>query len=85
MAYSLQGDIYMSPNAIYYDAADDAKCAAWSADVMSKLRPLANGSQMNDENMPANKGPYLAKENAAKLEVLRKKYDPQRRFAGFLT
>ena len=24
MAYSLQGDIYMSPNAIYYDAADDA-------------------------------------------------------------
>jgi hypothetical protein len=35
--------------------------------------------------MPANKGPYLAKENAAKLEVLRKKYDPQRRFAGFLT
>ncbi len=85
MAYSLQGDIYMSPNAIYYDAADDAKCAAWSADVMSKLRPLANGSQMNDENMPVNKGPYLAKENAAKLEVLRKKYDPQRRFAGFLS
>ncbi len=85
MAYSLQGDIYMSPNAIYYDAADDARCAAWSADVISKLRPLANGSQMNDENMQFNKGPYLSKESAAKLDILRKKYDPQRRFAGFLT
>ena len=40
---------------------------------------------MNDENMQFNKGAYLSKENAAKLEVLRKKYDPQRRFAGFLT
>jgi FAD/FMN-containing dehydrogenase len=85
MCYSLQGDIYMSPNAIYYDAADDARCAAWSADLISKLRPLANGSQMNDENMQFNKGAYLSKESAAKLEVLRKKYDPQRRFAGFLT
>ena len=52
MAYSLQGDVYLSPNAIYYDAADDERCAAWSAEMMSKLKPISNGSQMNDENMP---------------------------------
>jgi FAD/FMN-containing dehydrogenase len=40
---------------------------------------------MNDENMPANKGPYLSKEAAEKLERLRKKYDPQRRFVSYLT
>jgi FAD/FMN-containing dehydrogenase len=85
MAYSIQGDVYLSPNAIYYDAADDARCAAWSAKVIGKLKPVSVGSQMNDENMPVNKGPYLSKENAAKLEVLRKKYDPQRRFTGFLS
>ena len=27
-----------------------------------KLKPISNGSQMNDENMPVNKGPYLSKE-----------------------
>jgi len=84
MAYSVQGDTYFSPNAIYYDEKDDARCAAWSAEVISKFKPISTGSQMNDENMPVNKGPYLSKENAAKLEVLRKKYDPQGRFAGFL-
>ena len=85
MAYSLQGDVYLSPNAIYYDAVDDERCAAWSAEMMSKLRPISIGSQMNDENMPVNKGPYLSKEAAARLETMRAKYDPQRRFASFLS
>jgi len=85
MAYSVQGDVYLSPNAIYFDAADDERCAAWSAEVMSKLKPISNGSQMNDENMPINKGPYLSKEASARLEAMRAKYDPQRRFVSFLT
>jgi FAD/FMN-containing dehydrogenase len=84
MAYSLQGDVYLSPNAIYYDAADDERCAAWSAGIMDKLKPISNGSQMNDENMPSNKGPYLSREAAARLETMRAKYDPERRFASFL-
>ena len=72
MAYSVQGDIYMSPNAIYYDAADDERCAAWSAEVMSKLKPISHGSQMNDENMPVNKGRRIsAKEASARLEKMR--------------
>jgi hypothetical protein len=51
---------------------------------MSKLKPISNGSQMNDENMPFNKGPYLPREAAARLETMRAKYDPQRRFVSFL-
>ena len=39
---------------------------------------------MNDENMPFNKGPYLSKEASARLEAMRAKYDPQRRFVSFL-
>ncbi len=85
MAYSLQGDMYLSTNAISFDAKDDERCAAWAADVIGRLKPISNGSQMNDENMPANKGPYLSKESSARLEILRKKYDPERRFAGYLT
>ncbi len=84
MAYSLQGDTYLSPNALYQDAKDDARCAAWVADSIAKLKPIGVGSQMNDENMPANKGPYLAKDASARLEAMRKKYDPENRFTGFL-
>ena len=85
MAYSVQGDTYLSPCGISWDEKDDAKCAAWCANVIRKLKPISFGSQMNDENMPSNKGPYLSEEAAAKLETLRKKYDPQRRFVSFLT
>lgn len=85
MAYSVQGDTYLSPCGITWDAANDKKCADWTANVIRKLQPIMFGSQMNDENMPSNKGPYLSKEAAAKLEMLRKKYDPERRFAGYLS
>ncbi len=85
MAYSIQGDFYLSPNAIYYDAADDERCAAWSAEIITKFKPISNGGQMNDENMPFNKGPYMSKEASARLEAMRAKYDPQRRFVSFLT
>ena len=85
MAYSVQGDTYLSPCGITWDEKDDAKCAAWCANVIRKLKPISFGSQMNDENMPSNKGPYLSAESAAKLETLRRKYDPQRRFVSFLT
>jgi len=84
MAYSLQGDVYLSPCAITWDAKDDTKCAAWTAEVVRKLKPISIGSQMNDENMPTNKGPYLSKEAAARLEAMRVKYDPNRRFVSFL-
>jgi hypothetical protein len=73
------------PNVIYNDAVDDERCAAWSAEIIGKLKPISNGSQRKDENMPFNKGPYLPKEASACLETMRAKYDPQRRFVSSLT
>ena len=84
MAYSLQGDVYLSTNAISFSAAEDERCSAWCNEVIGKLKPIGNGSQMNDENMPANMGPYLSKDATARLEGLRKKYDPDRRFVSYL-
>jgi hypothetical protein len=85
MAYSLQGDAYLSPCGVCWDAKDDAACAAWTAEVVRKLRPISIGSQMNDENMVSNKAPYLSKEAAVRLEALRAKHDPDRRFVSYLT
>jgi hypothetical protein len=84
MAYSLQADTYLSPSIHYQNPDDDGRIAAWVAGAIAKFRPISIGSQMNDENMPQNKGPYLSREASAKLEALRKKYDPEKRFTGFL-
>lgn len=84
MAYSLQGDSYLSPTAISYDPAEDDKCAAWAADVVQSLQPISLGGQMNDDNMAVNRMRYLSPEAETRLEAMRAKYDPQRRFAGFL-
>ena len=85
MAYSLQGDTYLSPSILYQNATDDERIAAWVSGAIAKLRPISIGSQMNDENMPQNKGPYLSKEASARLDAMRKKYDPEKRFPGFLS
>ena len=84
MAYSLQADTYLSPSIHYTDAKDDQRVADWVANAVDSFRPISIGSQMNDENMPRNKGPYLSAAASAKLETLRKKYDPENRFAGFV-
>lgn len=85
MAYSLQGDAYLSPNAVWKDPNDDARCTAWANAIVSKLASISVGSQMNDENMVYNKLPYLSPQAAARLELMRRKYDPDQRFVSFLT
>jgi hypothetical protein len=85
MAYSVQADAYLSPCGVNWDAKDDGACAAWTADVVRKLKPISVGAQMNDENMVFNKLPYLSKEASARLEAMRKKYDPDRRFVSYVT
>ena len=84
MAYSLQADTYLSPSIHYQDAKDDERIAAWVSGAIAKFRPISIGSQMNDENMPQNKGPYLSAAASTRLEAMRKKYDPENRFTGFI-
>jgi FAD/FMN-containing dehydrogenase len=84
MAYSIQGHSYLSPNATWYDPADDARCARWAQDTIDAVRDISNGGKMNDDNMAVNKLPYLSPTAAARLVAIQKKYDPERRFVGFL-
>jgi FAD/FMN-containing dehydrogenase len=84
MAYSVQGDIYISSNAVYYDPADDAHCEAWAVQAMRNLDVISIGGQMNDENIQHHPARYLSAEASTRLEKLRHRYDPQARFPGFL-
>jgi FAD/FMN-containing dehydrogenase len=84
MAYSVQGDMYFSSNAVYYDPADDARCEAWAVGAISKLDRISTGAQMNDENIEGHAKRYLSDAASARLETLRKQCDPQRRFPGYI-
>lgn len=84
MAYSVTGEVYVSPTAVYYEPRDDARCAAWVRQIVERVRPVAVGAQINDENIPANPGPYFSAQAAARLEKLRTQHDPERRFVSFL-
>jgi FAD/FMN-containing dehydrogenase len=83
-AYSVQGEVYISANAVYMDGADDANNDVWVLDRIRKLHPVSVGAQMNDENMALDPQRYLSDEASQRLEALRGRYDPERRFVSFL-
>lgn len=85
MAYSLQGDTYLSPCGVNFQATDDARCAEWVAEAVKAMEPFSLGGQMNDENMAVNQRQYLSHEAHRRLEIQRDRYDPTHLFAGFLT
>jgi hypothetical protein len=84
MAYSVQADLYISSNAVYYNPDDDARCETWAVQAMRNLDAISAGAQMNDENTEHHPARYLSAEASRKLEALRRKHDPERRFPGFL-
>jgi FAD/FMN-containing dehydrogenase len=85
MAYSVQADLYISSNAVFYDPADDQRCEAWAVTAMRKLDSISAGAQMNDENIEHHPARYLSTKAAERLEALRRRHDPERRFPGFIT
>lgn len=84
MALSMQGDIYVGSYTLWTDPAQDEAMAAWPPDRFKELKDISIGGQMNDENMLANPQRYFSPEAWTKLERLRLKYDPGKRFEGFL-
>jgi FAD/FMN-containing dehydrogenase len=84
MAYSVQSNLYISSNAVYYDPADDARCELWAVQAMRQLDGISAGAQMNDENIERHPARYLSPQAAARLETLRRKHDPHGRFTGFI-
>ena len=85
MAYSVQADLYISSNAVYYNPDDDARCEDWAVQAMRRLDGVSAGAQMNDENTEHHPARYLSREAASRLETLRRKHDPEHRFPGFLS
>jgi FAD/FMN-containing dehydrogenase len=84
-ALSITGRHYMSPFAGWTDPSDEAKLAPWPGDQVRRVDHLSKGIQLADENLigrPDSR--YMTDENTARLEELRDKWDPDRRFHSFL-
>jgi len=84
MAYSVQGDIYVSANAVYADPADDRRCSEWVRSAMASVAHLSDGAQLNDENMAGRSARYFSPHALARLKALRKQYDPDEVLVSFL-
>lgn len=82
--WSMQAPLYLSPNAGWARAVDDARHEDW---VDAALRGLADhraGVQFSDANLPARGGAGLRAEPARRVEEIRAVYDPEGRFHSYL-
>jgi FAD/FMN-containing dehydrogenase len=87
MAFSLLGDVMIELVAVWGDPGQDAEMQAWVTDHARRLEPMAMGSQMSADAM-ASRGsgpaPYFSTEALTRLEAVRDRWDPDRRFVSFL-
>ncbi|HTU28770.1 MAG TPA: FAD-binding oxidoreductase [Solirubrobacteraceae bacterium] len=83
-AISVQGTLYLAAFGGWTDPAESEAMLAWPADQMRRLEPLSRGIQLADENLVRRPARYLIDENAARLEELRARFDPEGRFLSYL-
>jgi FAD/FMN-containing dehydrogenase len=84
-AISVQGSLYLAAFAGWTDPAQDAAMLAWPVDQMRGLERFSDGIQLADENLLARPARFLSDENAARLDALRARHDPDGRFLSYLT
>lgn len=84
-ALTITGRHYLSPFAVWEGEAGEPELEAWAAGQVRALEHLSKGIQLADENLLARPDSrYMSDENAARLEELRREWDPEARFHSFL-
>jgi hypothetical protein len=86
MAFSVEGNVYISTYTIYTDAADDERYRSWVHERTGDIaRNGGVGLYLGDSDFTGRNDRFLSPEHFARLEEIRAKRDPQRRFAAYLT
>ena len=85
MAFSMEANVYIAAYTIWRDPAQDAAMMQWVTDRFQALEPVSKGSYLGDADQLRRPSPFMADTNFAKLEALRRVYDRDGRFPGFLT
>jgi hypothetical protein len=85
-SFSLQGQLSFQVYAAYQDSTQDADMLAWHNDAMARIDPYSlGGGSVGDSNLFVHPVAILNPDSAERLEVLRSKYDPDRRFDSYPT
>ena len=83
--WSVQAPLYLSPNAGWSDPAEDLAHERWVHEPLDAMRELSLGLQFSDNNLADRPDLGLSPQNAARVEAIRARYDPDGRFRSYMT
>jgi FAD/FMN-containing dehydrogenase len=84
MAFSMEGRYYVALYGVGDGDASQDELAGWATRHVRQMEHLAKGIQFADENLALRPANGLAAANAARLEELRARYDPDGLFKSYL-
>jgi len=85
MAFSVEGNVYVATYAIYSDEADDERYRSWVHDRTADIAAHGSGVYLGDTDFTRRQDRFLSDANFRRLEEIRARYDPDGRFASYLT
>jgi FAD/FMN-containing dehydrogenase len=85
MAFSIEDDIYIATYGGWQSPAHDEDYGSWATDHMKRLEPVATGIQLADENLGQRPARFLSETHMQRFDRIRDHYDPDHRFAGWLS
>lgn len=83
MAFSLEGDSYIALFGALKTTNSSMEDHDWATNGGRALERFSSGIQLADENLARRPGKFMATENLARLQLLRKKFDPDERFSRY--
>ncbi len=84
MAFSVEGNVYLATYAAWKDARDDTRCRDWVTATYRGLEPIGKGVYAGDADFTRRPDRFLSDASFARLQELRRRYDPDGLFASWL-
>lgn len=85
MAFSLEAKHYLAVYGEWKRPEDDQHFGGWATERMAAMQANAVGIQLADENLGKRQARFMTDENLARVEDLRKGYDPSKRFRSWMS
>lgn len=84
MALSLQEPYWLALHAAGEDPEGDAERVRYVTEHMRAMESLSIGMNIGGENLANRPAPFMTEERFARLETIRDRYDPTRRFHSYM-
>lgn len=84
MAFDLMTDAYVATYYVYDDPAEDAEHRSWLNQAYERMLPVTAGQYLGDSDFSNRQMRFMSDENFAKLREIRRRWDPEFRFADYL-